>query len=173
MVQEQGWQLVSAITASIAASSGRFGPKHLEKHGFASILLTYENSECWLQKEFDKADVLALPLIQKRPFYKRWNTIQTTLLQSQSSPQFLHKWIEQEKLESNWGPIAVLKMYWPEQNTHRKGCFSPHLSPTQEKGTLSGYPAVAFTAPATTILLPQSQINASPKAVTLCKFCHF
>lgn len=147
MVQEQDWQLVSAITASIAASSGRFGPKHLEKHGFASILLTYENSEYWLQKEFDKADVLALPLIQKTPFYKRWNTTQTTLLHSQSSPRFLHTWnvwIEQGKLESNWGSTAVLKMYWPEQNTHRKGCFSPHLSSTQEKGTLSGLPSCCF-----------------------------
>lgn len=59
MLQEQGWQLVSAIAAPIAASSVSYGLKH----GFALILLTYDNGECWLQKEFDKADGLALPLI--------------------------------------------------------------------------------------------------------------
>ena len=89
MLQEQSWQLVSAITASIAASSVSSDLQHVEKHGFALMLLTYENGECWLQKEFDEADVLALLLIQKRFFCKRWNTTQTTLLQSQSGPQLL------------------------------------------------------------------------------------
>lgn len=78
-----------AITASIAASSVSSDLKHVEKHGFAIILLIYENVECWLQKEFDEADVLALPLIQKRSSCKRWNSTQTALLQSQRGPQLL------------------------------------------------------------------------------------
>lgn len=44
---------------------------------------------------------------------------------------------------------------------------------SKQKKLIQGYPAVAFTAPATTILLPQPQINAPPKAVILCEFCHF
>lgn len=44
---------------------------------------------------------------------------------------------------------------------------------SNKKEPIQGYPAVAFTAPATTILLPQPQINAPPKAVIFCEFCHF
>lgn len=59
-LQDQGWQLVSATTASIAASSVSCDLKHAEKHSFALILLRYENGKCRLQKEFNKAEVLAI-----------------------------------------------------------------------------------------------------------------
>lgn len=145
--QEQGWQLVSAITASRAASSPSPHLKHVEKlslkspHVWKWRVLTAER--VWQGRCFSSS------IDPEWSFYKRGNTMQTTLLQSQRSPNLWHTWnvwIELGKHKSSWGSTAVLYIYWSEQNIHHKGCFSlcVSLSPIQAKETHSGLSSCCF-----------------------------